>query len=255
MLLFISAFGMTSLYRWTWSYHFWSPPRGDLRQEFAAFGFPKTSPVLTRSQAREAASRAAGENLDSSSRRHSTPSPTIPGNFDRDEEDEIDQELQDDFDEEPIPSTSEERTSSPELLGLTNTDYTTSSPDLFDQSSSSPEPGDPIPPTSNLVLPTPSSFRAHAQPPIASSSRLSVIPTANLAPPPASAPSNAASNSNPAPPAPTNPSTTTASSSSPAPTNYKHESECEHTVDAPARSFDSTKLRPVGSPLIRPTKP
>ncbi|EED84101.1 predicted protein [Postia placenta Mad-698-R] len=113
MFLFISAFGMMSLYRWTWSYHFWSPPRGDFRQEFAAFGFPKTSPVVTRSQAREAASRSAGENLDSSSRTHSTPSPTIPGNFDRDEEDEIDQELQDDFDEEPIPSTAEERTSSP----------------------------------------------------------------------------------------------------------------------------------------------
>ncbi|KAF9803503.1 hypothetical protein IEO21_09661 [Rhodonia placenta] len=115
MFLFISVFSMTSLYRWTWSHHFWSPPRGDLRQEFAAFGFPKMSPILTRSQAREAASRSAGENLDSSSRTHSTPSPTIPGNFDRDEEDEIDQELQDDFDEEPIPATSEECTLSPEL--------------------------------------------------------------------------------------------------------------------------------------------
>ncbi|EED77429.1 predicted protein [Postia placenta Mad-698-R] len=109
------------------------------------------SPVLTRSQAREAASRSAGENLDSSSQTHSTPSPTIPGNFDRDEEDEIDQELQDDFDEEPIPSTAEERTSSPELLGLTTSDYATSTPDLFDQSGSSPEPEDPIPSTSNLT--------------------------------------------------------------------------------------------------------
>ncbi|EED83657.1 predicted protein [Postia placenta Mad-698-R] len=83
------------LMRATRSYHFWSPPRGYFRQEFAAFGFPKTSPVVTRLQAREAASRSAGENLDSSSQTHSTPSPTIPGNFDRDEEDEIDQELQD----------------------------------------------------------------------------------------------------------------------------------------------------------------
>ncbi|EED78163.1 predicted protein [Postia placenta Mad-698-R] len=200
------------------SYHFWSPPRGDFRQEFAAFGFPKTSPVVTRSQAREAASRSAAENLDSSSRTQSTPSPTIPGDFDRDEEDEIDQELQDDFDEEPIPSTVEERTSSPELLGLTTSDYDFSTPDLFERSSSSPEPEYPISSTSNLVLPTPSSFRAHAQPPIASSSRLPVIPASDLAPPPPLTPSNAASNSNPAPPAPTIPSTTTTSSSSQAPT-------------------------------------
>ncbi|EED82441.1 predicted protein [Postia placenta Mad-698-R] len=231
------------------SYHFWSPPRGDLRQEFAAFGFPKTSPVLTRSQAREAASRSAAENLDSSSRTHSTPSPTIPGNFDRDEEDEIDQELQDDFDEEPIPSTAEERTLSPELLGLTTSDYATSTPDLFDQSGSSPEPEDPIPSTSNLVLPTPSSFRAHAQPPIASSSRLSVIPTSDLAPPPPLAPSNAASNSNPASPAPTNPSTTTASSSSPAPTNTTNMSQNTNTPLMPpcghstAPSFDPSEVR------------
>ncbi|OSX62894.1 hypothetical protein POSPLADRAFT_1056263 [Postia placenta MAD-698-R-SB12] len=222
------------------------PPRGDLRQEFAAFGFPKTSPVLTRSQAREAASRSTGENLDSSSR---TLSPTIPGNFDRDEEDEIDQELQDDFDEEPIPSTSEERTSSPELLGLTTTDYTTSSPDLFDQSGSSPEPEDPIPSTSNLVLPTLSSFRTHAQPSLASSSRLSVVPTSDLAPPPVSAPSNAASNSNLAPPAPTNPSTTTASSSSPAPTNTTNMSQNTNTPLIPPRghstapSFDPSEVR------------
>ncbi|OSX55928.1 hypothetical protein POSPLADRAFT_1162109, partial [Postia placenta MAD-698-R-SB12] len=231
------------------SYHFWSPPRGDFRQEFAAFGFPKTSPVVTRSQAREAASRSATENLDSSSRTHSTPSPTIPGDFDRDEEDEIDQELQDDFDEEPIPSTAEEHTSSPELLGLTTSDYDFSTPDLFERSSSSPKPEDPIPATSNLVLPTPSSFRAHAQPPIASSSRLSVIPTSDLAPPPLLAPSNAASNSNPAPPAPTIPSTTTASSSSPAPTNTTNMSQNTNTPLMPPRghstapSFDPSEVR------------
>ncbi|OSX55952.1 hypothetical protein POSPLADRAFT_1063213 [Postia placenta MAD-698-R-SB12] len=91
-----------------------------------------SKPPLTRSQAREAASRSAAENLDSSSRTQLTPSPTIPGDFDRDEEDEIDQELQDDFDEEPIPSTAEERTSSPELLGLTTSDYDTSTPELFE---------------------------------------------------------------------------------------------------------------------------
>ncbi|OSX55724.1 hypothetical protein POSPLADRAFT_1063670 [Postia placenta MAD-698-R-SB12] len=218
------------------------------RQEFAAFGFPKTSPVVTRSQAREAASRSATENLDSSSRTHSTPSPTIPGDFDRDEEDEIDQELQDDFDEEPIPSTAEEHTSSPELLGLTTSDYDFSTPDLFERSSSSPKPEDPIPATSNLVLPTPSSFRAHAQPPIASSSRLSVIPTSDLAPPPLLAPSNAASNSNPAPPAPTIPSTTTASSSSPAPTNTTNMSQNTNTPLMPPRghstapSFDPSEI-------------
>ncbi|EED78208.1 predicted protein [Postia placenta Mad-698-R] len=228
------------------SYHFWSPPRGDLRQEFAAFGFPKTSPVLTRSQACEAASRSATENLDSSSRTQSTPSPTIPGNFDRDEEDEIDQELQDDFDEEQIPSTAEERTSSPELLGLTTSDYDTSTPDLFDRSGSSPEPEDPIPSTLNLVLPTPSSFRAHAQPPIASFSQLSVIPTSDLAPPPPLAPSNAASNSNPAP---TIPSTTTASSSSPAPSNTTNMSQNTNTPLMPphghstAPSFDPSEVR------------
>ncbi|EED82423.1 predicted protein [Postia placenta Mad-698-R] len=237
------------VYRWTWSYHFWSPPRGDFRQEFAAFGFPKTSPVVTRSQAREAASRSAAENLDSSSRTHSTPSPTIPGNFDRDEEDEIDQELQDDFDEEPIPSTAEERTSSPELLGLTTSDYDISTPDLFERSSSSPELEDPIPATSNLVLPTPSSFRAHVQPPIASSSRLSVIPTPELAPPPPLVPSNAASNSNSAPPAPTIPSTTTTSSSSPAPTTTTNMSQTTNTPLMPPRghstapSFDPSEVR------------
>ncbi|OSX57332.1 hypothetical protein POSPLADRAFT_1156920 [Postia placenta MAD-698-R-SB12] len=249
MLLFISAFGMTSLYRWTWSYHFWSPPRGDFRQEFAAFGFPKTSPVVTRSQAREAASRSAAENLDNSSRTQSTPSPTIPGDFDRDEEDKIDQELQDDFDEEPIPSTTEERTSSPELLGLTTSDYDFSTPDLFERSSSSPEPEYPIPSTSNLVLPTPSSFRAHAQPPIASSSRLPVIPTSDLAPPPPLTPSNAASNSNPAPPAPTIPSTTTTSSSSPAPTTTTNMSQNTNAPLMPPRghstapTFDPSEVR------------
>ncbi|EED78919.1 predicted protein [Postia placenta Mad-698-R] len=231
------------------SYHFWSPPRGDFRQEFAAFGFPKMSPVVTRSQVREAASRSAAENLDSSSRTQSTPSPTIPGDFDRDEEDEIDQELQDDFDEEPIPSTAEERTSSPELLGLTTSDYDFLTPDLFERSSSSPEPEDPIPATSNLVLPTPSSFRAHAQPPIASSSRLSVIPSSDLAPPPLLAPSNAASNSNPAPPAPTIPSTTTSSSLSPAPINTTNMSQNTNTPLMPPRghstapSFDPSEVR------------
>ncbi|EED81133.1 predicted protein [Postia placenta Mad-698-R] len=231
------------------SYHFWGPPRGDFRQEFAAFGFPKTSPVVTRSQAREAASRSAGENLDSSSRTHSTPSLTIPGDFDRDEEDEIDQELQDDFDEEPIPSTAEERTSSPEVLGLTTSDYDTLTPELFERSGSSPEPEDPIPSTSNLILPTPSSFRAHAQPPIASSSRLSVIPSSDLAPPPPLAPSNAASNSNPAPPAPTIPSTTTTSSSSPAPINTTNMSQNTNTPLMPPRghstapSFDPSEVR------------
>ncbi|EED80703.1 predicted protein [Postia placenta Mad-698-R] len=160
--------------------------------------FPKTSPVVTRSQAREAASRSAAENLDSSSRTHSTPSPTIPGDFNRNEEDEINQELQDDFDKEPIPSTAKERTSSPELLGLNTFDCDTLTSDLFEQSGSSPEPENPFPSTSNLVLPTPSSFRAHAQLPIASSSRLSVIPTSDLAPPPPLTPLNAASNSNPA---------------------------------------------------------
>ncbi|EED83375.1 predicted protein [Postia placenta Mad-698-R] len=243
MLLFISAFGMTSLYQWT------CPPRGDLRQEFAAFGFPKTSPVVTRSQAREAASHSAAENLNSSSRTQSTPSPTIPGNFDHDEEDEIDQELQDDFDKEPIPLTAEERTSSPELLGLTTAEYDTSTPDLFERSSSSPEPEDPFPSTLNLVLPTPSSVRAHAQPPIASSLRLSVIPTSELAPPPPLAPSNTASNSNPAPPAPTIPSTTTASSSSPAPTNTTNMSHNTNTPLMPpcghstAPSFDPSEVR------------
>ncbi|EED83225.1 predicted protein [Postia placenta Mad-698-R] len=221
MLLFISAFGMTSLYQWT------------------------CHPLA----AREAASRSAAENLDSSSRTQSTPSPTIPGDFDRDEEDEIDQELQDDFDEEPIPSTAEEHTSSPELLGLTTSDYDFSTPDLFERSSSSPEPEDPIPATSNLVLPTPSSFRAHAQPPIASSSRLSVIPSSNLAPPPLLAPSNAASNSNPAPPAPTIPSTTTSSSSSPAPINTTNMSQNTNTPLMPPRghsmapSFDPSEVR------------
>ncbi|OSX55906.1 hypothetical protein POSPLADRAFT_1063300 [Postia placenta MAD-698-R-SB12] len=211
--------------------------------------FPKTSPVVTHSQAREAASRSAAENLDSSSRTQSTPFPTIPGNFDCDEEDEIDQELQDDFDEEPIPSTAEERTSSPELLGLTTSDYDISTPDLFERSSSSPEPEDPIPATSNIVLPTPSSFHAHAQPPIASSSRLSVIPTSDLAPPPPLAPSNAASNSNAAPPAPTIPSTTTASSSSPAPTNTTNMSQNTNTPLMPPRghstapSFDPSEVR------------
>ncbi|EED82938.1 predicted protein [Postia placenta Mad-698-R] len=211
--------------------------------------FPKTSPVVTRSQAREAASRSAAENLDSSSRTQSTPSPTIPGDFDRNEEDEIDQELQDDFDEEPIPSTAEEHTSSPELLGLTTSDYDFSTPDLFKRSSSSPKPEDPIPAPSNLVLPTPSSFRAHAQPPIASSSRLSVIPTSDLAPPPPLTPSNAASNSNPAPPAPTIPSTTTTSSSSPAPTTTTNMSQntnaplmppCGHST---APTFDPSEVR------------
>ncbi|EED82852.1 predicted protein [Postia placenta Mad-698-R] len=231
------------------SYHFWSPPRGDLRQEFAAFGFPKTSPVVTRLQAREAASRSAAENLDSSSRTQSTPSPTIPGDFNHDKEDKIDQELQDNFDKEPIPSAAEERTLSPELLGLTTTDYDTSTPDLFERSGSSPEPEDPIPSTSNLELPTPSSFRAHAQPPIASSSQLSVIPSSNLAPPPPLAPSNAASNSNPAPPAPTIPLTTTVSSSSPAPTNTTNMSQntntplmtpCGHST---APSFNPSEVR------------
>ncbi|EED82694.1 predicted protein [Postia placenta Mad-698-R] len=204
---------------------------------------------VTRSQAREAASCSAGENLNSSSRTHSTPSPTIPGNFDRDEEDEIDQELQDDFDEEPIPSTAEERTSSPELLGLTTSNYDTSTPDLFERSGSSPEPEDPFPSTSNLVLPTPSSVRAHAQPPIASSSRLSVIPTSDLAPPPPLAPSNAASNSNLAPPAPTIPSTTTTSSSSPAPTTTTNMSQTTNTPLMPphghstAPSFDPSEVR------------
>ncbi|EED83610.1 predicted protein [Postia placenta Mad-698-R] len=204
---------------------------------------------LTRSQAREAASRSAAENLDSSSRTQLTPSPTIPGDFDRDEEDEIDQELQDDFDEEPIPSTAEEHTSSPELLGLTTSDYDFSTPDLFERSSSSPEPEDPIPATSNLVPPTPSSFRAHAQPPIASSSRLSVIPTSDLAPPPPLTPSNAASNSNPAPPAPTIPSTTTTSSSSPAPTTTTNMSQNTNAPLMPPRghstapTFDPSEVR------------
>ncbi|EED82851.1 predicted protein [Postia placenta Mad-698-R] len=207
------------------------------------------SPVVTRSQAREAASRSAAENLDSSSRTQSTPSPTIPGDFNRDKEDEIDQELQDNFDEEPIPSTAEEHTSSPELLGLTTSDYDILTPDLFERSSSSPEPEDPIPATSNLVLPTPSSFRAHAQPPIASSSRLSVIPSSDLAPPPLLAPSNAASNSNPAPPAPTIPSTTTSSSSSPAPINTTNMSQNTNTPLMPPRghstapSFDPSEVR------------
>ncbi|EED79153.1 predicted protein [Postia placenta Mad-698-R] len=166
---------------------------------------------------------------------HSTPSPTIPGNFDRDEEDKIDQELQDNFDEELIPSTAEERTSSPELLGLTTSDYATSTPDLFDQSGSSPEPEDPFPSTSNL-------------PPIASFSQLSVIPTSDLAPPPPLAPSNAASNSNPAPPAPTIPVTTTASSSSPAPTNTTNMSQNTNTPLMPPRghstapSFDPSEV-------------
>ncbi|OSX56038.1 hypothetical protein POSPLADRAFT_1063054 [Postia placenta MAD-698-R-SB12] len=226
MLLFISAFGMTSLYQWTWCV-----------------------PLVTRSQAREAASHSAAENLNSSSRTQSTPSPTIPGNFDHDEEDEIDQELQDDFDKEPIPLTAEERTSSPELLGLTTAEYDTSTPDLFERSSSSPEPEDPFPSTLNLVLPTPSSVRAHAQPPIASSLRLSVIPTSELAPPPPLAPSNTASNSNPAPPAPTIPSTTTASSSSPAPTNTTNMSHNTNTPLMPpcghstAPSFDPSEVR------------
>ncbi|EED83432.1 predicted protein [Postia placenta Mad-698-R] len=179
----------------------------------------------------------------------STPSPTIPGDFDRDEEDEIDQELQDDFDEEPIPSTAEEHTSSPELLGLTTSDYDFSTPDLFERSSSSPEPEDPIPATLNLVLPTPSSFRAHAQPPIASSSRLSNIPSSDLAPPPPLAPSNAASNSNPAPPAPAIPSTTTTSSSSPTPTTTTNMSQNTTAPLMPPRghstapSFDPSEVR------------
>ncbi|OSX55852.1 hypothetical protein POSPLADRAFT_1063416, partial [Postia placenta MAD-698-R-SB12] len=156
----------------------------------------------------------------------STPSPTIPGNFDRDEEDEIDQELQDDFDEEPIPSTAEERTSSPELLGLTTSDYDTSTPDLFERSGSSPEPEDPFPSTSNLVLPTPSSVRAHAQPPIASSSFELQPRTArtydsfdyyHVLFEPSSY------------------------------YHYEHESDHEYTIDAPARSFDGTKLRPIGT--------
>ncbi|EED80071.1 predicted protein [Postia placenta Mad-698-R] len=161
----------------------------------------------------------------------------------------IDQELQDDFDEEPIPSTVEERTSSPELLGLTTSDYDISTPDLFERSGSSPEPEDPFPSTSNLELPTPSSFRAHAQSPIASSSRLSVIPTSDLAPPPPLAPSNAASNSNPAPPAPTIPSTTTTSSSSPAPTNTTNMNQNANTPLMPPRghstapSFDPSEVR------------
>ncbi|EED80161.1 predicted protein [Postia placenta Mad-698-R] len=118
------------------------------------------SPVVTCSQAREAASRSAAENLDSSSRTQSTPSPTIPGDFDRDEEDEIDQELQDDFDEEPIPSTAEECTSSPELLGLTTSDYDTSTPDLFEQSASNsnsalPAPTTPSTTTSSSSSPAP----------------------------------------------------------------------------------------------------
>ncbi|EED80705.1 predicted protein [Postia placenta Mad-698-R] len=173
----------------------------------------------------------------------------MPGDFDRDEEDEIDQELQDDFDEEPIPSTAEERTLSPELLGLTTSDYDFSTPDLFERSSSSPEPEDPIPATSNLVLPTPSSVRAHAQPPIASSSRISVIPTSDLAPPPPLAPSNAASNSNSAPPAPTIPSTTTSSSSSPAPTTTTNMSQNTNAPLMPPRShstapsFDPSEVR------------
>ncbi|OSX55917.1 hypothetical protein POSPLADRAFT_1063273, partial [Postia placenta MAD-698-R-SB12] len=204
---------------------------------------------ITRLQAREAASRSAAENLDSSSRTQSTPSPTIPGDFNHDKEDKIDQELQDNFDKEPIPSAAEERTLSPELLGLTTTDYDTSTPDLFERSGSSPEPEDPIPSTSNLELPTPSSFRAHAQPPIASSSQLSVIPSSNLAPPPPLAPSNAASNSNPAPPAPTIPLTTTVSSSSPAPTNTTNMSQntntplmtpCGHST---APSFNPSEVR------------
>ncbi|EED81822.1 predicted protein [Postia placenta Mad-698-R] len=156
---------------------------------------------------------------------------------------------QDDFDEEPIPSTAEERTSSPELLVLTTSDYDTSTPDLFDQSGSSPEPEDPISSTSNLELLTPTSFRAHAQLPIASSSQLPVIPTSDLAPPPPLAPSNAASNSNPAPPAPTIPSTTTMSSSSPAPTNTTNMSQNANTPLMPLRghsialSFDPSEVR------------
>ncbi|OSX58547.1 hypothetical protein POSPLADRAFT_1060418 [Postia placenta MAD-698-R-SB12] len=184
-----------------------------------------------------------------SSRTQSTPSPTIPGDFDRDEEDEIDQELQDDFDKEPIPSIAEERTSSPELLGLNTSDYDTSTPDLFEQSGSSPEPEDPIPSTSNLELPTLLSFCAHAQPPITSSSRLSIIPSSDLAPPPPLTPSNAASNSNPAPPAPTIPSTTTTSSSSPAPINTTNMSQNTNTPLMPPRghatapSFNLSEVR------------
>ncbi|OSX58511.1 hypothetical protein POSPLADRAFT_1060349 [Postia placenta MAD-698-R-SB12] len=177
-----------------------------------------------------AASHSAAENLDSSSRTQSTPSPTIPGDFDRDEEDEIDQELQDDFDEEPIPSTAEERTSSPELLGLTTSDYDTSTPELFERSSSSPEPEDP----SHLLRI--SYFRL-------------LIPTSDLAPPPPLAPSNAASNSNPAPPAPTIPSTTTMSSSSPASTTTTNMSQNMNTPLMPPRghstapSFDPSEVR------------
>ncbi|KAI0953768.1 hypothetical protein AcV7_007202 [Taiwanofungus camphoratus] len=104
---------------------------------------PKTSPVFTRSQAREAASRSASENLNNSS----TTLSTTPDTFDHEEEDLVDHELE-------FPSTSDERTSSPELLGLSTPEVNLSSPNLYEQSDSSPEPEDPVESTSHTAIPT-----------------------------------------------------------------------------------------------------
>ncbi|KAI0958697.1 hypothetical protein AcV7_004439 [Taiwanofungus camphoratus] len=111
-----------------------NPPLSDL---------PKTSPVFTRSQAREAASRSASENLDNSS----TTLSTTPDTFDHEEEDLIDHELE-------FPSTFDERTLSPELLGLSTPEVNLSSPDPYEQSGSSPEPEDPVESTSHTAIPT-----------------------------------------------------------------------------------------------------
>ncbi|KAI0946841.1 hypothetical protein AcW1_010182 [Taiwanofungus camphoratus] len=101
------------------------------------------SPVFTRSQACEAASCSASENLDNSS----TTLSTTPDTFDHKEEDLIDHELE-------FPSTSDEHTSSPELLGLSTPEVNLSSPDPYKQSGSSPEPEDPVESTSHTAIPT-----------------------------------------------------------------------------------------------------
>ncbi|KAI0954345.1 hypothetical protein AcV7_007607 [Taiwanofungus camphoratus] len=104
---------------------------------------PKTSPVFTRSQVCEAASCSASENLNNSS----TTLSTTPDTFDHEEEDLIGHELE-------FPLISNERTSSPKLLGLSTSEVNLSSPDPYKQSSSSPEPEDPVESTSYTAIPT-----------------------------------------------------------------------------------------------------
>ncbi|KAI0953805.1 hypothetical protein AcV7_007230 [Taiwanofungus camphoratus] len=99
------------------------------------------SPVFTRSQVCEAASCSTSENLDNSS----TTLSTTPDTFDHEEEDLIDHKLQ-------FPSTLNEHTSSLELLGLSTPEVNLSSPNLYKQSGSSPEPEDPVELTSHTAI-------------------------------------------------------------------------------------------------------